>query len=196
MTSVSTLRRKLKRHRRALPAHQRHTMNRELCRNILKSPTYRNARSIALYLPFGGEPNLMPVIQDGVKTGKQILLPRVHGPNPCLQFLRWQPGQALIRNRFGIPEPSLRAPELPSHGIDLVLLPLVGFDQHGNRIGMGAGYYDRTFGFRLHRRHWLGPKLLGTAWSFQRCEVIHPEPWDVPVDGIVTESDWIQASQN
>ena len=69
-----------------------------------------------------------------------------------------------------------------------MLVPLVGFDGAGNRLGMGAGYYDRTFAFRHARRHWRGPRLIGVAYDCQEVDAIDDRAWDVPLDGVVTES--------
>lgn len=190
MTSVNALRRTLKRRRRMLPAEQRRIMNQQLCGHLLSSHLYRNATAIAAYLPFGGEPDLMPLIRAATRDRKQLFLPRIRGYSRVLRFLSWRPGDPLIRNHYGIPEPLSSANERAPIGIDLILLPLVGFDRNGNRIGMGAGYYDCTFGFRLNRGEWQSPKLIGTAWSFQECEDLPRQPWDVPVDATVTEQGW------
>jgi len=89
-------------------------------------------------------------------------------------------------NFYGIPEP--RPIELiDPRTLDLVLTPLVAFDRSGNRIGVGAGYYDRCFAFLWRRRHWFKPKLIGTAYALQCIDPIDPNPWDVPLWGAVTE---------
>ena len=71
--------------------------------------------------------------------------------------------------------------------IDLVLMPLTAFDAHGHRLGMGGGYYDRTFSFRRGRAHWLRPRLVGVAWAFQRVDALDVAPWDVPMDAVATD---------
>lgn len=94
----------------------------------------------------------------------------------------------MIVNRFGIPEPDRNAKRLPSRLLSVVLLPLVGFDSDGNRLGMGGGFYDRTFGYAIHssaRR----PRLIGVAYECQRsADGLPRRPWDVPLDGVVTEA--------
>src|SRR5687767_13746260 len=92
------------------------------------------------------------------------------------------------RNRFGIPEPTGRrcAPQQ----LDLVLLPLVAFDRRGARLGMGGGFYDRTFAFlRVAGRR--KPRLVGLAHHFQEVAQLPREPWDVPLAAIVTERGWV-----
>jgi 5-formyltetrahydrofolate cyclo-ligase len=90
-------------------------------------------------------------------------------------------------NFFGIlePDPSRRT---DPRRLDLVLTPLVAFDDHGVRIGVGRGYYDRCFRFLRPRQIWHRPKLLGVAYELQHVPVIPPEPWDVPLWGAVTEA--------
>ncbi len=90
-------------------------------------------------------------------------------------------------NQYGIPEP--RPVELiDPRSLDLVLTPLVAFDDSGNRLGMGAGYYDRCFAFLGHRKFWFSPpKLVGVGYSVQHVEPITAAPWDIPLWGIITE---------
>jgi 5-formyltetrahydrofolate cyclo-ligase len=92
------------------------------------------------------------------------------------------------RNHLNIPEPHHRPAQRRRAGqLDLILMPLVGFDEHGNRLGMGGGFYDRSLAFRRTRRHWRKPLLIGVAFELQRCPPLPTAAWDVPLDGIVTE---------
>ena len=104
-----------------------------------------------------------------------------------LRFAPWRPGDALVPNRFGIPEPALERGALLDAGqMQLVVMPLVGFDIHGHRLGMGGGWYDRTFATRLERP--APPWLVGAAFELQRAELPAPAGWDVPLDAVCTEA--------
>ena len=78
--------------------------------------------------------------------------------------------------------------------LDLVLVPLVAFDDRGNRLGMGGGYYDQTFAFLSQRQHYRRPTLLGVAYEFQRLVALPVQAWDIPLDGVATEKrvQWIR----
>jgi len=92
------------------------------------------------------------------------------------------------RNRFGVAEPAVHNSMLVSaRNLDAVIVPLLGFDKDANRIGMGGGFYDRSFAFRKYRHKWQHPLLIGVAYSFQQVESLPTEPWDVPLDVVVTE---------
>src|SRR5205814_709954 len=91
-------------------------------------------------------------------------------------------------NRLGIAEPKVSARDLVrAEDVDLVLLPVVAFDARGNRLGRGAGFYDRSLAFRRHRRHLQRPHLLGLAHDFQRVAAVPVDAWDVPLDGVITD---------
>ena len=89
-------------------------------------------------------------------------------------------------NRYGIPEPMDTQPR-SARQLDLLLIPLVGFDSAGHRLGMGGGYYDATLAFLRHRRHWRKPRLLGVAYECQKVEALPHDPWDMPLDAVLTE---------
>jgi 5-formyltetrahydrofolate cyclo-ligase len=105
----------------------------------------------------------------------------------AMHFAELDLGARLGTNFFGIlePDPSLH---IDPRSLDLVLTPLVAFDDHGVRIGVGRGYYDRCFRFLRTRRTWRRPKLLGVAYELQHVPQIAQEPWDVPLWGAVTEA--------
>ena len=95
------------------------------------------------------------------------------------------------RNIFGILEPE-RKPRIDARRLDLVLTPLVAFDDRGVRIGVGRGYYDRCFAFLNRRRHWRRPKLVGVAYERQHVRELARASWDVPLWGAVTEAEYRQ----
>jgi 5-formyltetrahydrofolate cyclo-ligase len=106
-------------------------------------------------------------------------------PPNTLRFARWLPHtQRLQRNRFNIPEPR-RARPLAAQQMQVILLPLTGFDAQGNRLGMGGGFYDRSLR-APRRRH--PPLLVGVAHTAQQVDELPTEAWDIPLDKVVTDS--------
>ena len=100
-------------------------------------------------------------------------------------------GKFFRQNRFGIEEP-IFSPLLCAHRMDVILMPLVGFDKHKNRLGMGGGFYDKTLSFHNKLKEFRVPKLFGLAFDSQEVDRLTSQPWDVPVDGIVTPSRFIK----
>jgi 5-formyltetrahydrofolate cyclo-ligase len=110
-----------------------------------------------------------------------------------LRFAPWRPGEPLASNRFGIPEPAVGADALiePAR-MALVLVPLVGFDANGRRLGMGGGWYDRAFAYRSGASGVPAPRppwLVGAAFASQQVDALAAEPWDVALDAVCTERD-------
>ncbi|MBW8054027.1 MAG: 5-formyltetrahydrofolate cyclo-ligase [Nitrospira sp.] len=113
------------------------------------------------------------------------VLSRVRGD--ALWFAPAAPGTVLVANHFGILEPAVGRRDLVrAQKLDLILLPLVGFDPRGNRLGMGAGFYDRTLAILRHRKHWRKPHLIGLAHELQRVDQLASDLWDIPLQAIVT----------
>lgn len=188
---VRQLRHVLRAQRRALAPARQAAAGAALCAVVNALPLFRRARRIAFYLAHGGEIDPAPLRRRAQQLGKHCFLPVLHplGHNR-LHFVAWREGEALLRNRFGIPEPRLRRP-VPAWSLDLILVPLVAFDDSGNRLGQGAGFYDRALAFRRRgRRH---PRLIGLAHSFQQVAQLSAAPWDVRLDGIATERGFIAA---
>lgn len=188
-TSRADIRKQIRRQRQQLSEAQRHAATLAITNNLARTPLFRQSSRIAGFIANDGEPSLEPLMQLAWARRKTWHLPIIGLPNlNHLWFGRYDEGDELILNRYGIPEPTIALHHTtPSCGLDLVLMPLVAFDTDGNRLGMGKGYYDRTLKFLRHRRHWRKPRLVGIAYEFQKMEQLPQQPWDIPLDAIVTE---------
>lgn len=182
-----SIRRELRARRRRLTPIEQRDHARRLARQLRGQWRFRRAVRVALYWPADGEidPRLLLRLH-GAKQWHIPILQRF--PTKTLAFVRWRPGERLVRNRFGIPEPARRGYCVRhAQSLDLLLMPLVGFDAAGHRLGMGAGFYDRSLAYLGRRRTWRRPRLIGLAHACQQLEHIAPRPWDIPLDAIVTE---------
>lgn len=184
----SELRSRIRCHRRALTPLQQTIASRRLSAQVRRAPAFSRARRLAVYLASDGEISLKPLIELCWKLGKSVYLPVLHPVrHNRLWFTPYTRNTRLRPNRYKIPEPVLKRPGAAPWALDLVLMPLVAFDASGNRMGMGGGYYDRTFAFTLRKPGLKGPKLVGMAHDFQRVESLPLADWDVPLRGVVTD---------
>lgn len=190
MISRAEIRTQIRFKRRQLNEAERQHASRAIAANLANTHLFRNSRRIAGFLSNDGEPDLTALMQLAWRRKKHWHLPVIGMPNVNhLWFAPYAEDDALAINRFGINEPITPLHETTrSYGLDLVLMPLVAFDIHGNRLGMGKGYYDRTLEFLHRRRHWRKPRLVGIAFELQKFEQLPQQPWDVPLDAIVTEA--------
>jgi len=156
----------------------------ELSRRLWSLAPLRRARHVGIYFAVGGEVSLQPFIDGAACRNKQLYAPILRTSG--LRFALLQRDTVLLPNRFGIPEPR-EGPFIDPRSLDVVLTPLVAFDESGNRLGMGAGYYDRCFHFLRARTAWRHPKLIGVAYEIQRIPHIEPAAWDVMLWGAITE---------
>ena len=188
--SKSSLRQSLRLARTQLTHPEQLAASIGLCRQLLLHPRFINSQKLAVYISNDGEIDLQPLIHLAWSLRKDVYLPVLHPFRQGeLVFMRYEPGQALAKNRFGIPEPlSPHDTRAPSWMMDLVLTPLVGFDEKGNRMGMGGGFYDRTFAFVKGNTRPRKPYLMGTAHECQKTEELVLESWDITMNGIVTGS--------
>lgn len=178
------LRATLRQARRALPAAARIDAADRLAHNLLSLPFAPARGHVAGYWAMDGEIALHRW-QLTLPEAVTYCLPVLQGD--VLRFAPWRPGQPLRQNRFGIPEPDLDPDAmLPAHAMDLVVTPLVGFDARCARLGMGGGWYDRSFAFRQDRT--APPWLVGAAFAVQQVEAVPLASWDVGVDAICTEA--------
>lgn len=189
----AALRRQLRQARRALTPLQQRQASVRLLKQLAQHPLYRRSRHIAFYLANDGEIDPVLLMQHAQRLGKHCYLPVLcDWPVHRMHFQRLASDQAWTTNRFGIREPRLnRGRQARPWRLDLILMPLVGFDENGNRLGMGGGFYDRTFAFRRQRRHWTGPQLLGLAHDCQKVSQLPAAPWDIPLDGIASDHEVI-----
>lgn len=189
MDNLAQLRATVRKARRELPPRRRAHYSQRLASHLSSWPGLLYSKRIACYIAVDGEMDPAPLLHLAYEMGKSVYLPvLVPFCENRLWFAPWQPGCKMAPNRFGIPEPvTSRRSMISATALDLVLTPLVAFDAHCNRIGMGGGYYDRTFAFLRHRIHWRKPRLLGIAYELQRIRQIRPQPWDVPLHGVATE---------
>ena len=172
--------------RRALDSRTVAQVAGELASWATAEPLFKNADRLAVYYPVGGEADPGEIAHAALTAGKSVYLPAIDGNS--LRFRAWNEGSAMRPNRFGIPEP-VTDDECDPADLDLVFAPLAAFDGAGNRIGMGSGFYDRTFAFLREDRQ-RRPCLTGVAYEFQRQAAIAAQPWDVPLHGILTERGW------
>lgn len=187
--SGNELRKALRAARRSLPKASQLANSKTAAKHLIRSGLFLRHKTIAIYLARDGELDPAPLAKAGFEHGKKIYLPvlRQDGKR-ALWFVAFRPGERMIKNRFGIDEPAAIKQRIPPFGLDLIMLPLVGFDLAGNRLGMGGGYYDRTLAYLKNRNHWRRPKLIGMAHECQRLISIQIRSWDIPLDGIVSEA--------
>jgi len=185
MDSADELRQRNRKLRAALDDATLQAAAAKLRERVTGLPEYLAAKRVAAYFAVNGEIDLTPVIEDAWARGKQVYLPNLD--RKTLRFSPYFDGQTMRINRYRLPEPDVGDDEmLEPAELDLVLAPLVVFDDAGNRIGMGGGYYDRSFAFRKLPGN-NEPILIGVAHELQRVDRLVPEEWDVPLDKVVTD---------
>ncbi len=186
---ASQLREIIRKRRRQLGLGAQHRAGFELLKQIRDLPEYQSAKRVGLYLASDGEIDCRFIMRDAWRAGKQCYLPVLRTDNPKahqMDFVHYPPGSPLGHNRYRILEPTHGA-KIASQALDLVLVPLVGFDRQGHRIGMGGGYYDRAFEFtRNPLLTGSSPILVGVAHHLQEVLSITPQPWDVPLSTVVS----------
>ena len=152
----------------------------------LNSHQLLNAQHIACFLSFDGEISTQETINSLFKQQKQCYLPKLKPFKPIrLWFMPYQQDSLMSNNRYAIPEVDLAVNYAQAVSkIDVILLPLVAFDQQGRRLGMGGGFYDATLAHLKNSRH--RPKLIGLAYEAQLINDLPSDPWDMPLDGVCT----------
>lgn len=184
----NSLRKSLRSARRSLSVQYRQQAVGRALRHLLNKGVLLKGRRWGFYLPLGEEFDALPLVNQALNMGKHCYLPvtanRVAQP---LKFAELDGKHGLTHNRYGIVEPHSRR-LLNARWLDVLIMPLVGFDKHGQRLGMGGGYYDATLAYLNTRKRWRRPYLIGLAFECQRAAEIPAERWDVRLDAVLTEN--------
>jgi 5-formyltetrahydrofolate cyclo-ligase len=185
MASKSDLRTKIRKQRQDF-VKQHNVFEIDLARSDVTFLLGRIARAscVAGYLPVGGETDVTSLMRYAQGSGVNTALPHIAGRDGQIVFRQWTPGDGVEAAAFGFRQPLAESPEsLP----DIILTPLVAFDRACNRLGQGKGHYDRAFAAHASALR------IGVAWSVQEIPSLPADPWDVPMDAILTEREWIVA---
>lgn len=180
--------RQLTRHaRRQLNATEQHLAAQQVVSQVASSPALAQAQNVALYLANDGELDPQPLINWYWQQGAHVYLPVLHPfCKGYLLFFRYQAHTPLITNRLGIVEPQLDIRQLvPVDQLDIIYTPLVAFDNQGNRMGMGGGFYDRTL---ASKKQALTPHTVGLAHDCQQWPALPIDSWDIPLQELITPS--------
>lgn len=183
----AVLRRQLRQQRQALDATQRADAAAAVGEHLTTLPALLKANHIATYFAADGEIDPAVAVRLLRERGKHIYLPVIRERN-TLAFALWAPEDELAPNRFGIPEPLTQAEAVHAKALDALLLPLVGWDRRGARLGMGGGFYDRSL-------QGAGPVLkIGLAYACQHVPVLPVESWDISLDYVATEEELVDCT--
>tara|TARA_R110000782_G_scaffold13611_12_gene40085 strand:+ start:863 stop:1522 length:660 start_codon:yes stop_codon:yes gene_type:complete len=174
-----SMRQKIVEERLRLTPDKRRTIREAVEAHLQREFPELSDAAIAFYWPIKGEIDLRGLMGALSQGGADIALPVVATKNAPLEFWSWNPDCEMTRGAGNIPIPRVRVPVMPT----VVLIPLLGFDSKGHRLGYGGGYYDRTLAaFRIR------PLTIGVGYNFSQLPSIHPQAHDMPLDAIVTES--------
>jgi 5-formyltetrahydrofolate cyclo-ligase len=186
VTDRKALRKTLRARRRSVSATERARVAQLIARNADRYLHLQQGWRIAVYASLPSELDTAPLIELARSRGCHLYVPRIdrHSLGRKMRFVELTGRQR--RNRLGIHEPE-SSRMMGARWLDVVFLPLVGFDACGVRLGMGGGYYDRAFAFRRWRTAWHAPRLIGLAYSFQQVEGLTAAAHDVRLDAVITE---------
>jgi 5-formyltetrahydrofolate cyclo-ligase len=187
--SKKKLRRFLRKKRRSLALAQQKKLSASINHRLLQLPKFQQSKNIAVYLAEENEVDLSAIIAQSWKMHKTIYLPVLDKiKKRTMKFCAYRIEDELTPNQVGILEPPYSVDrEIDPAMLDLVLMPLVGFDSFGHRLGRGAGYYDAAFSFCNKTNVKQYPCLIGVAYEFQKVERIETDEKDVDLNKVVTE---------
>lgn len=196
--SKDNLRIELRTARRSVSTAEQLTASEQLCTRCCQTNFYKSAKKIALYWPNDHEINCHPIINFVLQDKKQCYLPVLElGNRQTLAFATYDLHTPMVANRYGILEPDLSyAMVIDSCDLDIIFVPLVGFDNKGSRLGRGGGYYDAAVAdlHRLQRKKL--PKIIGLAYECQRVSAIPTDSWDWQLDAVITENNIYEFQNN
>ena len=183
--SQSTVRAEGRAARSKLSPEERSHASEIICRQIVESRLFREASTVACYIGVNAEVSTQPIFERAYAEKKRIFAPVTQRNRP-LSFREILPDSILSTAPMGLLEP-VNGEEIRPNVLDLVITPLAAFDEQRNRVGMGGGYYDRTFSFLRERNENSKPQLVGIAFECQKTQKITPNPWDIRLFRVITE---------
>lgn len=186
---AAAIRKSIRQLRRAVSEADRRAASAKISHSILAMEAFQAAKTIGGFLAFDGEADPLPLMTWADQIQRQVFVPVIIGKQEPLVFSPWHPEVPMKLNRFGIAEPDVPADQwIMPQELDVVITPLVAFDENCHRLGVGGGFYDRSFAFlnslEPDRQR---PKMIGFAFELQRVARITRQPWDVTLDAVVTE---------
>jgi len=188
VTGKSALRGELRRKRAGLGMQQRRHAAERVALHALSARLVARGRRIGFYMPTHNELDILPLLNRALWMGIECYLPVVPGPRrKRLWFTRLGGASDWTHNRYEIPEYGVRQRKMRIAMLDVVFMPLLGFDRRGYRMGMGGGYYDASLAYLSRRQHWHRPRLVGVGFEIQKCDHIPEDPWDIRLDAVITE---------
>jgi 5-formyltetrahydrofolate cyclo-ligase len=183
----AVLRKQLRAARRLLRAADHGLHSSLAAKSVMRLPMFSAGKRIALYLPFDRETDTADLIVAARRRGVQIFVPVISDRRH--RRLRFYPLEGRTTpGVFGIAVPRRIIGPVSAQWLDLIVIPLVGVDGGGRRLGMGGGYYDRALAFRRRRRYWKGPHLVGLAFDCQRTDEAFADGWDLRLNSLATET--------
>ena len=187
-TLKSRLRKATRNKRAGIEFSQRKRWDRAINEHLVRYSRQASPAVVAAYMAFDGEPDLMPALAVLENSGVRLALPLVQDApgKAVITFRHWSVSGETQQNRYGIREP-VGTREIPVPEIDLVLVPLVGWDRTGGRLGMGASFYDRLFQPYANLER---PVRMGVAYEMQNVDSVPRDPWDINLHGVVSEKGW------
>ena len=189
MDARVTLRKKLREYRAKLSPHDQTLASQKITQQLIHNPLFQKSQLVAAYIAINQEIDPELIIKTAWENDKNCYLPVLREKQ--LLFSLYKKNMPLIKNQFNIPEPPLSPESIiePGH-LDVVLVPLLGFAPNGERLGMGGGFYDRSFSFLLNGIRPAKPYLIGLAYEWQKLESFESSAWDVPLNAVVTEENF------
>ena len=183
MNDKHSLRIALRKKRRSLAPNIHHRFSLSICKQCISSTIFQKSQHIACYLPNDGEVETCTLIKTLWQLGKQCYLPVINAKTKALHFSLYTNDCAMQKNQYGILEPS-NTNTIETKQLDLIIAPLVGFDKENGRLGMGAGFYDRTLAACQTNK----PAFVGLAFNCQATHTLPTEPHDAKLEAIFTET--------
>ena len=175
------LRSKYRKLRASISESDKQLLDDALCKNIILSSEFQNAKTVLCYFPYGSEPDILPIAKKAMEAGKQIAFPVITDTeNKKMRFHTIQSLSDTITGAYGIKEPPKDAPLAPLNADTLCILPALAYDSHGNRLGYGGGYYDRFLS------NFAGVSVLA-IYSFLYADSLPTDKFDKKANKIITE---------